>query len=356
MRVLHLPTSVGGNAWNLAQGEKALGLNSEVLVAVQNWLDYSADIVLDSQGTASRYRRAWRSAREFLRIRSAYDVFHFNFGSSLFHTPRFHLNLLDLPFYPKNAKLFVTYNGCDARQKFPTISRTGLSACHEPKCYHGMCEFGRYDEFRRRAIAKMARYARHMWALNPDLLYFLPPEKSSFLPYAVALEEPTPTRPRFEGRLRFLHAPTNREFKGSRYVLDAFERARRSRGDDVELILVENLRHREALSRYRDADVVIDQVLLGWYGGFAVEAMKMGKPVIARIAEEDLHFIPEAMARDVRETVINAGPNSLYDAILRCVDDRQFLRERAAASLEYANRWHDPKFVAALTKEKYEAA
>jgi hypothetical protein len=77
---------------------------------------------------------------------------------------------------------------------------------------------------------------------------------------------------------------------------------------------------------------------------------------MARVAEEDLRFLPAAMAKDVLETVINASPTTLHDAILRCVDDRTFLRERAAASLEYANRWHEPRYVATLTKERYEGA
>ncbi len=356
MKVLHLPTSVGGNAWSLAQGEKALGLDSEVLIAAQNWLNYNADFVLNTQDVRSNYGKALKLAAAFFRIRSRYDVFHFNGGSSLLHSPQNHLNQMDLPFYPRTAKLFVTYNGCDARQKFPTIARTAVAACHNPKCFHGMCNYGAYDEQRRKAIAKMARHVRHIWALNPDLLHFLPAEKSSFLPYCVTSRDSVPTVPAFKGRLRLLHAPTNREAKGTRHIIESVEKIRRERGDVVELMLIENKPHHEAVVLYRQADIVIDQVLIGWYGGFAVEAMKMGKPVIARIAEEDLHFLPAAMAKDACETVINAGPGTLYDAIQRCIEDRAFLRERAAASLEYANRWHDPKYVAGLTKKEYEAA
>ena len=46
MKILHLPTSVGGNSWGLAQGEKALGLESEVLIDANNWLNYKSDICL----------------------------------------------------------------------------------------------------------------------------------------------------------------------------------------------------------------------------------------------------------------------------------------------------------------------
>ena len=356
MRVLHLPTSVGGNAWGLAQGEKALGLDSKVLIAAQNWLNYDADIVLNMQDVNSNYKKVLKLAAAFMQARSRYDVFHFNGGSSLLHSPQNHLNQADLPFYPAAAKLFVTYNGCDARQKFPTIARTRVSACHDARCFHPICNFGAHDHLRRKAIAKMARYVRHIWALNPDLLYFLPAEKSSFLPYSVLPGQTVPVAPAFGKRLKLLHAPTHREIKGTQYIVEAVEKVRRERGDVIELILIENQPHEDAISRYRQADVIVDQVLIGWYGGFAVEAMKLGKPVMARIAEEDLPFIPAAMAKDVRETVINVSPLTLHDTILRCIDDRAFLRERAAASIEYANRWHDPRYVATLTKAQYEGA
>lgn len=78
---------------------------------------------------------------------------------------------------------------------------------------------------------------------------------------------------------------------------------------NVEMILVENMPNKEALEFYKQGDLVIDQVLAGWYGGFAVEAMKMGKPVGVYIREEDLQFIPEEMAKDLRETVININPS-----------------------------------------------
>ena len=80
----------------------------------------------------------------------------------------------------------------------------------------------------------------------------------------------------------------------------------------------------------------------------------MGKPVVARIAEEDLKFLPAQMAQDVRGAVINADPSVINEVLERCYDDRQFLKQRAEAGTEYVNRWHDPVYVAGITTEKYE--
>ena len=65
--------------------------------------------------------------------------------------------------------------------------------------------------------------------------------------------------------------------------------------------------------RYRDADIVVDQLLAGWYGGFAVEAMALGKPVIAYLRESDLHHVPAGDARGVAADP--SHPTSIYDVL-----------------------------------------
>ncbi len=355
LKVLHLPTSVGGNAWGLSRGERSLGLASDVLVATDTWLGYPADIHLNLENTAA-IAKLIKLAVAFASLRSKYDIFHFNGGSALIHSLTYRLNHLELPLYPKGAKLFVTYNGCDARQKYPTMQRTSLAACYNPNCYSGQCNSGRLDEMRRRGIERMGRYVRHIWALNPDLLYFLPPGKASFLPYSLTIPDAMPISNRIDGRLLMVHAPTNREAKGTQHILAALEKLALSHPGTFEIQLVENLPHIEAIKLYREADLVLDQVLIGWYGGLAVEAMHMGKPVVARIAKEDLHFIPDQMARDVLETVIQADPDSIYQVLAECIEDRARLRRHSEASADYVRKWHDPKYVAGLTKEKYETA
>jgi nucleotide-binding universal stress UspA family protein len=355
MKVLHLPSSTGGNAWGLAEGERALGLDSTVLVANQNWLGYPADIELLLEGRSSAAKLLSLTAA-FLRVRRRFQVLHFNAGMSLIHSPHLGLNQLDVPFYPERTALFVTYNGCDARQKYATIARTSVSACHMAACYHGLCEYGRYDELRARAITKMARYVKHLWALNPDLLHFLPAEKSSFLPYTVASGHfewrPANTARR---RLRIVHAPTNRAAKGSAHILAALDRLRVTHGDRFELQVIEGVPHAEAMRLYAEADLIIDQILIGWYGAFAVETMAMGKPVIARIARDDLRYLPLEMADEVTKAVIHADPNTIEEVLRRCIEDREFLALRAEAGAAYARRWHDPLYVAGITKRAYES-
>ncbi|MBM3223727.1 MAG: glycosyltransferase family 4 protein [Candidatus Tectomicrobia bacterium] len=354
LRVLHLHSDVGGNAWHLAKGECLLGLQSKVLTSRTNWMQYPADIELHLENNRSRMGKLAQLVITFLRYRSAYDIFHFNFGSALLHYPQMFMNQLDIPFYPANSHIFVTYNGCDARQKDLTVAMNPVAPCHNPNCFGGACNDGSLDHARRNGIKKMAHYARHLWAKNPDLLNFLPPKKSSFLPYAVSMSGEPPSFKPGTGRLKILHAPTDRIIKGTQYLLDALNRLRGSHGDCFELMLVENMIHCDALKLYRAADLVVDQLHIGWYGGFAVEAMLLGKPVIAWIATKDLHYIPAAMARDLEDGLICASPGTLYEVLATFIENRARLADYAEAGYLYARKWHDPVYVASITKRKYE--
>ena len=75
-----------------------------------------------------------------------------------------------------------------------------------------------------------------------------------------------------------VHAPSSRRRKGTDHVVRACDDL------DVDLVIVEGL-HEEALARYRDADIVVDQLHAGWYG-LAIECMALGKPVVTFLHDE----------------------------------------------------------------------
>jgi len=356
MRVLHLPTPIGGMPWGLAQGERKIGLDSEVLVLYDSLLQYPADRVIFKKNQQSLARKILvipNLIREVYRIRKNYDVFHFNFGSSLIDLRGLGFHLIDLPFY--EGKIVVTYNGCDARQKYPTIHRVPFSACHQGDCYQGICNNSARDEMKRSRIAKFDQYARAIFAVNPDLMHFLP-KRAKFLPYAISDWDMIKTLP-YNGvnrKLKIVHSPTNRAAKGSNLIIECLKLAKQRYGDFVELLLVENLPNEKARQLYAQADLAIDQILVGWYGGFAVEVMKMGIPVVAFIRKEDLQFLPKNMADDCERAIIQADPASLFRKLQEIIENASILRSYREAALEYVHRWHDPINVAQMTKSVYE--
>jgi len=352
MRIIHLPGNVAGGPAGLVEGERALGHESRILCLAPPAFGFSADEVLDL-ATHSRMGRWWTYARTLARIRSGYDLYHFNFGSSLLDYPERGLRLLDLPLYDRRAKKVFSYQGCDARQKYATIARgrtnsQPYAACFNERCYGGVCNSAARDKVRRQGIEKAARYADHLFAFNPDLLYFLPSGHSSFLPYAIAgFHAITSHVPALDDRpIHIVHATTEPIAKGSVFIDAAARTLVQESPARVRYSRIEGVSHQQARAKIADADLYVDQLLIGWYGGAAVEAMKMGVPVIAFINDDHLRFVPCEMASQL--PVVRANPGSILSVMRSLIADRDRLREIGANSLAFVNCWHAPERVAAM--------
>ena len=333
MRIIHCPTDTGGNPSGLARAERILGADSSAAVFVPSWLQYPMDINL-RLGSKSRFGRLIGRCRFGASAIRRYDIFHFNFGETLL--PMLGPIGIDLPLLRLFGKrIFVTFQGSDARPAAYAPSLYEMSSVGQQRT-HGLRR-QRDDRAKAWRVAYVTRYAHKVFCVNPDLLHFVP--GAEFVPYAsVDPSEIEPAGPTNNARITIAHAPTSRTMKGTEHVLAAA--AQLDEKFDVRWLLVEQVPHAEAMRRFRQADLAIDQLHIGWYGGFAVEMMAMGKPVVCYIREEDLRFVPPAMAAEL--PIIRATPKSLTKVLAELLRDRDHLAEIGRRSRRYVQRWHDP--------------
>jgi hypothetical protein len=356
-RVLHLPTTVGGHASAISLEMNSLGIDSQCWAFSQNYLEYPVDKVLIDPGI-SALGKAWGLVSNGKYIFDKWDAVYFNFGSTLF-SHRFplpssmsltyawqsiaNLVLATLQVFEllvlklRGVKLFVVYQGDDARQSDKSINLFRYSMATQ-------IDINRLtkkkDRFRRRQIKLLSLFCDRIYALNPDLMHFLP-SSAVFLPYLhVPVEDVKPALSVGEDRpLRIVHSPTNRQIKGTSYILEALDELREE-GYRFELSLVEGLPNSEALQAYASADLAIDQIFAGWYGGFAVEAMSLGKPVMCYIREQDLEFIPARMKEQL--PVIGCTVDTLKEDIKATISkSRADLNQLGRQSREYVELWHN---------------
>lgn len=143
-----------------------------------------------------------------------------------------------------------------------------------------------------------------------------------------------------------VHIPSDASRKGTAVVRRVVERLRAKR-IEVEYLELSGVTHRQALAACARADLVVDQVLAGSHGVFAVEAMALGKPVICYVLPELIPTYPEGFP------IINANPDTL-DAVLEewlQLPEKRYLR--GIQSREYAERVHDVRVVARRLVEVY---
>jgi len=373
LRVLHCPRNLGGHAQGLAAAERELGLDSRLVEFCPGPFGFKVDERLwaESDSRWTRERKRWRFIR---RVLSEYDVVHFNYGQTMLpsrwpmNTPEInHFSPLSRLFYALYAFVFeqrdlawlkrrgigivMTYQGDDARQGDVCRSRFAVSTADDvPAEYYSAAG----DRCKRRRIAQVSKFVDQIFALNPDLLHVLPPG-SRFLPYA-NLDPKTwglpPAPLSHGGRPVVLHAPTHRGVKGTRFVLEAVRRLREIDRIDFEFQLIENVPHTEARELYCRADLLVDQLLVGWYGGLALELMALGRPVISYLREADRQFVPTALGNEL--PVISATPDSVYDVLKQWLTVRRDkLPQRGAEARRFVERWHDPLCVAGQTAAVY---
>lgn len=347
MKILHCPTDVGGNPWGLSRAERAWGLQSDMVVFDQQRFGYHNDLNLHLE----RYPVLIRGYKKYRFLRSVmneYDIFHFNFGRSIIDHPfSFFFNYLDIPSLKrKGKKIFITFQGCDARLKSYCTSTYSISGCAECRVWY--CNKFT-DRMKIKRFKKIERYADRIFILNPDLRHSFP--DAEFLPYTgIDIYEWTQTIKRNHGgTIKILHSPTSRDIKGTRYVVEACNLLKK-RGYPLKLILAEHVTHDRMKELHSEADLFIDQLLVGWYGAAAVESMAMGNAVLCYLREPDIH---DLSFRD-KIPIVNVSPQTLADVLANLLDHPEEINRIANRSRSYVEEIHNPLKIAGNLLKLYQ--
>lgn len=319
-RILHAPANQGNNPRSLMHAERALGLRSDMVDFSPNYLSYGDEGAIDLSGRSVAAKARARLA-VLLKAAARYDVFHYNAGAPIVPVrARGHV-ANELWLLKRLRKtIVVTWQGCDARPR---------SAC---RCERAECI--RDDPWRPLEREAMLRHADRAYYLNPDLAQWLPGAR--FMPYANvdvdAIEEAPPPS---NDALVVAHAPTNRLVKGTADVVAAVERLR-GEGITIELDLIEGVPNAEAMRRLARADVIVDQLVLGWYGGLAVECMALGRPVVCHIDERANPF-------GERLPIVRARAATLADALRDLAHDPERRGRLGHEGRAFALAEHSPQ-------------
>lgn len=148
--------------------------------------------------------------------------------------------------------------------------------------------------------------------------------------------------------LRVAHSPTKRAIKGTDALLEAAEKVRTLDELRVEVVLIENLSHGEALKLKATCDVTFDSFWLGMQGS-GLEGAAMGQVVIAgdataarEAAALNGGVCPWTFADDARD----------LRKVLRGLAARpDYARAEAARVHEYVKRVHDYPVVGARYRD-----
>ncbi len=179
---------------------------------------------------------------------------------------------------------------------------------------------------------RLADYGGARFVTTPDLLEYV--ENSQWLPVVVDPDELASPHPVLDRRIPVvLHAPSRSALKGSAYVDPVLEDLD-SRGR-IEYRRVEGVPHSTLMELVREADIVVDQLLLGSYGVTACEAMAAGRVTVGHVAEHVRELLPMDLP------IVEATPDDLADVIEELVSERGPAIKIAGAGPDYVRHLHD---------------
>ena len=299
LRVTHAPVNMAGIAYKNVEALKRRGVDARLVVfKPQPFRPTEFDINLNRpDGFLRAQLTQWRALASLL---PKTDVFHFYFGLTL--VPR----RLQFPILRATGRKAVFhFVGSDIRGKTP-----------EQLAYAQQADarvVGSYDAIR--------------WVPDADVI-----------PPGIDLKRYTPSAGRGGERPLVVHAPSRKASKGTEFVEAACAQL------PVDLDVVHGVTHDEAVERYRQADIVVDQLNAGWYGLFAIEAMALGKPVVTFLHDEAVRRTEEAFGVPV--PISNATKETLADVLRPLVDDADERRRRAELSRAYVEAVHDDEKIA----------
>ena len=346
VRVLHLPTNIASQMSVTVRALRKIGVDARGLVL--NNSEIQMDSGLESYVIPSRKRHPlsgsfrtlawWKSTKEAFDWA---DIVHWHSGDSVWPVQ------MDLKYVEKmNKARLIEFWGSDIR--IPERSS------HDNRV---MAEFyDRYPKYakgaRERSLTMQSRFASRGFSAvisGLELVDSLQSDRFNRvhrIRQRLILNDFIPIYPKTDNNVPVVvHMPSDKTIKGTGYVLEAIGRLKDS--CRFEFRLIHNVSREKALSLLSDADIMLDQFVIGDYGLATLEAMAMGKPAICYLKQSVIDKLPKDFP------VVNASPETLPGVLQRLIENASLRSEIGRMSRQYVEKYHDSIEVAHELKRIY---
>lgn len=157
--------------------------------------------------------------------------------------------------------------------------------------------------------------------------------------------------PRTDGAIRVFHAPNHRNVKGTDFFVRVVEELRME-GVPIELQILQGVPNETVRQAMQDADIVADQLVIGWYAMFAIEAMAMAKPVLCYLREDIVDLYTDAGLIEPDEIpILSCRPRALKDMLRDLVANRQKLTDHGLRGRAFVEKHHSTESVGAVFEQ-----
>jgi len=333
------PVNIAGQPMAATRALRELGVDVTLLQYGRHAFGYeAADWSVDLAG-----RHRTEAVCDALKqsLQGGYDIYHL-WMCSIFTGGRNYPDMygMDLPFLKARGKRIVfRTTGWDVR----LIEEHRARNRHNP--IDAGYDLGQDPGLQRAYYDLLVDYVDQFIVQDPEMGEWVPNPR--VIPRGIDLSRWPAVGVRPTDRPLVVHAPSQPLVKGTKFLQQALDELAEE-GVAFDRKFVSGMQHDEARRWYERADVVVDQLHIGWYGVLAVEGMALGKPVVTYVREDLAESSTPALP------IANANPDTIKDVLRRLLtswDERRRLAERARP---FAEQIHDIRRVAREIREVYE--
>jgi len=149
--------------------------------------------------------------------------------------------------------------------------------------------------------------------------------------------------------LRIMHSffeggrtANRKNIKGSPFVLKAIKRLKR-KGYSVEYYYVQDVPSKYMRYYQVQADIIVEQLIYGWWGSTGIETMALGKPVVCYLRPAWKEFFLKTFPEYESLPVVEATTETIYHVLKRLVVDKEYHKQKGKEARIFAERHFDAK-------------
>jgi hypothetical protein len=288
---------------------------------------------------SSMYR--WcRSFLNFILALFRYDILHFISGETLLTRK---LRGFELKIYKLLGKrIIMHFVGSDIRNPYYIQWKEK----NINQFLQGDAKFQKTLSWQDKLIFDAEKYADSVLVSTPDLLELI--SKAVYYPVVLDLNKYLSElngikhQRKISDEIVILHAPSNSKLKGTKYIHEILKKIALNSNNKIKVVLTaENDYKDKPVSRYelfklyKESDIVIDQLIIGWYGLQSIEALAAGKHVISYVDANLNSFLYPDCPLEL------ADKNTLEHVVLNVIE--KILKRKhtnSASQIDWLKKYH----------------
>jgi hypothetical protein len=280
----------------------------------------------------------------FLYSLFRFDIFHFISGETILTRK---LRRIELKIYKLLGKCVIMhFVGSDIRDEDYLVWKTENIFSF----LSGEDKEIKSSKWQKKLIKDAEEFADYIIVSTPDLLELIPTAK--YYPVVIDVDKikdeflKNKPDPNIKNEIVILHVPSNKKLKGTKYINDALIKISNSNEYPIRLI-TPNFKQNDNSSNYlvsrynlfkafQEADIIIDQMIIGWYGLQSIEGLLAGKKVICYVDEKYNNFLYDDCP------IVLANLNNINEVLQTCINFIEVNGKKSCISqqLEWVKKYH----------------